>query len=78
MAGGGSLLQHGQLLGDLTIDEGGHAEVYGQICGDVVNNGTLNLFGQVVGNLNGNKSAPTTRIGQIVGGLLSSLLWFVF
>jgi hypothetical protein len=66
VASGGRLVQRGQIVGGLVIEEGGQAEVHGQICRDVVNNGSLILFGQVVGTLHGNNPVVQRR-GQIVG-----------
>jgi hypothetical protein len=67
VANGGSLVQRGQIIGGLVIDDGGQAEVHGQICRDVINHGSLNLIGQVVGTLHGNKPVNPTRSDQIVG-----------
>jgi hypothetical protein len=67
VASGGRLLQRGQVVGGLIVEEGGQAEVHGQICRDVINNGSLNLIGQVVGTIHGNAPTNTLRSDQVIG-----------
>lgn len=64
---GGRLVVHGQLSGGLIIEAGGYALVRGQVSRNVVNHGTLELLGQVAGQVIGN--APSNAVGpsQIVG-----------
>jgi len=64
---GGRLIARAQLAGGLIIDAGGVAIVHGQVARNVVNHGTLTLYGQVVGRLIGD--TPVNSIGpdQILG-----------
>lgn len=66
-SGGRLLLSAGQIVGTLTIDEGGEAEVRGQVCGLVNNQGSLALSGQIVGLLRGRYPVNALTLGQIVG-----------
>ncbi|MDE1997191.1 MAG: hypothetical protein KGI75_32125, partial [Rhizobiaceae bacterium] len=62
-----ALLRSGQITGGLIIDDGGQADVHGQICRDVINHGSLTLTGQVVGMLHGNRTVNPAGSGQIIG-----------
>lgn len=64
---GGSLVAHGQLAGGLIVEAGGHAVVHGQVARNVVNHGTLELHGQVVGQLMGHPPVNQLRPNQVIG-----------
>jgi len=50
----GALLEcYGTCCGDLVIDEGGRAVVYGTVGGNVINRGSFTLHGVVSGHVNG-------------------------
>ena len=51
VARGVRLIVHGQVAGDVEIDDGGMLELRGQVTGNVVNFGRLELFGQIGGSL---------------------------
>lgn len=64
---GGYLIAHGQLSGGLVIEAGGHAIVHGQVSRNVLNNGALELLGQVSGKVIGNPPINQVKPVQIVG-----------
>ncbi|KMN13353.1 hypothetical protein TU86_14965 [Pseudomonas weihenstephanensis] len=64
---GGILIARGQLAGGLVIEAGGKAVVHGQVARNVVNHGTLELFGQVAGKVIGNQPINQVKSEQIVG-----------
>lgn len=64
---GGVLIARGQLSGGLIIDHGGQAIVRGQVSRNVVNNGMLELLGQVSGVVMGNQPINEVTPDQIVG-----------
>lgn len=64
---GGYLVAHGQLSGGLIIDEGGVAVIHGQVSRDVINNGSLTIYGQIVGRIHGNPPLNALVKDQLVG-----------
>ncbi|MBH3367499.1 hypothetical protein I5R92_09410 [Pseudomonas carnis] len=64
---GGVLIARGQLSGGLIIEAGGHAIVHGQVSRNVLNQGTLELLGQVSGKVIGNPPINPVKPVQIVG-----------
>jgi hypothetical protein len=64
---GGKLVSHAQHSGGLVIEQGGFAVLHGQSSRNVVNEGTLELYGQVSGRVIGH--IPVNALGpdQIVG-----------
>lgn len=63
----GVLTCFGQLVGGLVIDDGGRAIVHGQVSGNVINNGELELYGQIIGRLVGNLPKNSIDSEQIIG-----------
>lgn len=68
----GVLTCFGQLVGGLVIDDGGRAIVHGQVPGNVINNGELELYGQIIGRLIGNLPKNSISSEQIIGSDSSS------
>ncbi|WP_374621426.1 hypothetical protein [Pandoraea sp.] len=64
---GGRLIVNGQLAGGLIIEQGGAAVVHGQVARNVINNGTLTLYGQVAGKVIGHPPVNAVGPNQIVG-----------
>ena len=64
---GGRLIARGQLAGGLIIDAGGEAIVHGQVSRNLINNGRLELRGQVSGRVIGNPPINAVGPDQIVG-----------
>lgn len=64
---GGVLIARGQLAGGLIIEAGGRAVVYSQVARNILNDGTLELFGQVCGRVVGNPPTNPLKTGQIIG-----------
>jgi hypothetical protein len=59
---------HGQITGDLVIDDGGTAEVRGQVCGDVINRGHVEISGMVIGALKDEAGTARVAAGADIGG----------
>lgn len=64
---GGVLLVHGQLAGGLIVEEGGRAIVHGQCCRNIVNHGSMQVYGQVVGRIIGNPPENVLEPNQVLG-----------
>jgi cytoskeletal protein CcmA (bactofilin family) len=57
---------HGLIGGDLMVDEGGFAEVFGTVNGNLVANGQVTLFGTINGVVSG--EGLQVREGAVVRG----------
>jgi hypothetical protein len=56
------------VAGDLTIEDGGTAEIHGMVIGDVVNRGRLELFGTVTGAVQDESGNGYVDVRSSVGG----------
>lgn len=67
---GGHLQLFGIVTGDLRIEDGGSAEVRGIVSKDVLNAGSLEVYGIIVGRLSSTSEASTTLVpGSQVNGI---------
>lgn len=64
---GATLVCHGQLSGGLIIESNARAIIHGQVSRNVINNGLLELYGQVSGKLIGNPPLNKISEHQIAG-----------
>jgi hypothetical protein len=64
---GGKLVSHAQHSGGLIIEQGGIAILHGQSSRNIVNQGTLELYGQVSGRVIGHQPLNALGPGQIAG-----------
>jgi hypothetical protein len=64
---GGKLLSHAQHSGGLIIEPGGVVVLYGQSSRNILNQGTLELYGQVSGQVIGHSPTNALQPDQIVG-----------
>ena len=64
---GGMLIAHGQLAGGLIVEPGGTAIVHGQVSRNIINDGQLTIYGQVVGSILGNAPTNELKPNQVIG-----------
>lgn len=70
MLSGGWLYVVGAVIGDTTIDPGGHATIQGMCDGEVVNNGEVDVTGVVHGKVSGTgrtRVAPDAMVAGVKG-----------